>query len=136
MSGTICFGVSRNAVFSRRSEFSRPLAGAMEHAEDFDNIIAHAVGDQVGGIGNNQLASALDAPGAAQAGMLSSQFDGPRDLSTTRAAAAGLSRAIKAASASRFARARFSQRISSGLSGMAPSLRARPLIQDAADVFR
>jgi len=51
----------------------------MEHAEDFDNITAHAVGDQVRGIGDNQLASALDAPGAAQAGMLSKQFDGPRD---------------------------------------------------------
>ena len=57
----------------------RPLAGAVEHAEDFDNIIAHAVGDQVRGIGDNQLASALEAPGAAQAGMLSKQFDGPRD---------------------------------------------------------
>ena len=51
----------------------------MEHAEDFDNIIAHAVGDQVRGMGDNQLASALEAPGAAQAGMLSKQFDGPRD---------------------------------------------------------
>jgi len=51
----------------------------MEHAEDFDNIIAHAVGDQVRGIGDNQLASALEAPGAAQAGMLSWQFDGARD---------------------------------------------------------
>jgi hypothetical protein len=51
----------------------------MEHAEDFDHIIAHAVGDQVRGIGDNQLASALDAPGAAQAGMLGKQFDGPRD---------------------------------------------------------
>jgi hypothetical protein len=39
----------------------------MEHAEDFDNIIAHAVGDRVRGIGDNQLASALEAPGAAQA---------------------------------------------------------------------
>ena len=56
-----------------------PLAGGMEHAEDFDNIIAHAVGDQVRGIGDNQLASALDASRAAQAGMLSKQFDGPRD---------------------------------------------------------
>ena len=27
----------------------------------------------------SQLASALDAPGAAKAGMLSKQFDGPRD---------------------------------------------------------
>jgi hypothetical protein len=51
----------------------------MEHAEDFDNIIAHAVGDEVGGIGDNQLANALDAPGASQAGMLGKQFDGPRD---------------------------------------------------------
>jgi hypothetical protein len=51
----------------------------MEHAEDFDNIMAHAVGEQVRGIGYNQLASALDAPGAAQAGMPSKQFDGPRD---------------------------------------------------------
>jgi hypothetical protein len=51
----------------------------MEHAEDFDNLIAHAVWDDVRGIGDNQLASALDAPGAAQAGMLSEQVDGPRD---------------------------------------------------------
>jgi hypothetical protein len=51
----------------------------MEDAEDFDDIIAHAVGDQVGGIGDNQLASALNAPRAAQAGMLGKQFDGPRD---------------------------------------------------------
>ena len=51
----------------------------MEHPEDFDNIIPHAVGDQVRGIGDNQLASALEAPGAAQAGMLSWQFDGARD---------------------------------------------------------
>jgi len=61
------------------SEFLRPLAGAMEHAEDFDSIIAHAVGDQVRGIGDDQLASALDAPGATQAGIPSKQFDGPRD---------------------------------------------------------
>jgi len=51
----------------------------MEHAEDFDNIVAHAVRDQVGGIGDYQLASALNAPGASQAGMLGKQFDGPRD---------------------------------------------------------
>jgi hypothetical protein len=51
----------------------------MEHAEDLDNIIAHAVGDQARGIGDNQLASALEAPGTAKAGMLSEQFDGPRD---------------------------------------------------------
>jgi len=51
----------------------------MEHAEDFDNIITHAVGDQVRGMGDKQLASSFDAPGAAQAGMLSKQFDGPRD---------------------------------------------------------
>jgi hypothetical protein len=51
----------------------------MEHAQDFNNIIAHAVGDQVGGIGDNQFASALDAPRAAHAGMLSQQFDAPRD---------------------------------------------------------
>jgi hypothetical protein len=43
----------------------------MEHAEDFNNIMAHAVGDQLGGIGDNQFAGALDAPRAARAGMLS-----------------------------------------------------------------
>jgi hypothetical protein len=62
----------------------------MEHAEDFDNIIAHAVGDQVGGIGDNQLASALDAPGAAQAGMLSKQFDAPRDCVDQAGSGAGI----------------------------------------------
>src|SRR2546427_12281732 len=46
----------------------------MEDAEDFDSVAAHAVGDQVRSIGDHQLAGALDAPGAAQGGMLSEQF--------------------------------------------------------------
>src|SRR5271157_382229 len=60
----------------RRSELLRPLAGAMEDAEDFDGVAAHAVGDQVRGIGDDQLAGACDAPGAAHAGMLGEQLDG------------------------------------------------------------
>jgi hypothetical protein len=58
----------------RRSELLRPLAGAMEDAEDFDSVAAHAVGDQIRSIGDHQLAGALDPRGAAQGGMLSEQF--------------------------------------------------------------
>src|ERR1019366_3855125 len=54
--------------------------------------------------------------------------------STTRAAAAGLSRAMKAASASRLASARFSQRISSRLSGACAPL--GPLLHHAANLGR
>src|SRR5579863_6737125 len=56
--------------------------------------------------------------------------------STTRAAAAGLSRAMKAASASRLASARFSQRISSRLSGTCAPPGAGPLLHHAANVGR
>src|SRR5579863_3747376 len=46
----------------------------MEDAEDFYSLATHAVRDHVRGIGDHQLACALDSPGAAQGGMLSEQF--------------------------------------------------------------
>src|SRR5579859_6291122 len=56
--------------------------------------------------------------------------------STTRAAAAGFSRAMKAASASRLASARFSQRISRGLSGTCAPPGAGPLLHHTANLGR
>jgi len=42
----------------------------------FDGVATHAIGDRVRGIGDDQLAGAIDAPGAAQAMMLGKQLDG------------------------------------------------------------
>src|SRR5271165_5604879 len=62
-----------------RLKLFRPPSRAVEHTQDFDGVVAHAVRNDVWGAGYYQLAGAGDAAGPAQGGLGREEVDASRD---------------------------------------------------------
>ena len=95
-------------LYCANLELGWPTSCSVEDAQDFDSSRSNAIGDDVWRIGNHEFACPENPASATHAvlGVLRQMRDGALDsASSTRSAAAGLSRAMKSTSASRFSKA-------------------------------
>jgi len=83
-------GLERGRICGAQSEVSGPFAGGVEDAEDLDGVGADAVGEDVGGVGDDEFAGAWDAAGAAHGGIRGEQVGGAEDFLDETAGGGGI----------------------------------------------
>jgi hypothetical protein len=62
------------------SEASEPLSCGVKDAQDFDGVCADSIGNDVGCVGNDQLARTGNPAGAAHGGIFGEQVNGAQNF--------------------------------------------------------